>query len=110
MKKRDYLGGFELLVLLAVIRLEDAYGVPIADAIEASSGRKVSVGSLYLTLQRLEAHGFVLSRVGDSSPERGGRAKTHFRITGKGLRAVRNAQRTLVKLWTGVPRLQGGAA
>ena len=108
MAKREHLGGFELLVLLSVIRLEgEAYGVPIADAIEASSRRRVSVGSLYLTLERLESHGFLTSRLADPTPERGGRAKTYFRITAKGLRAVRRTQQTLISLWTGVPQLQG---
>ena len=105
------MGGFELLVLLALIRLgEDAYGVPIADAIEETSGRDVAAGSVYITLGRLEEKGFVVSRLGESTPERGGRAKTYFRITGKGLREVRRAQRTLTALWSGVPQLQGGPA
>jgi DNA-binding PadR family transcriptional regulator len=108
---RDTLGGFELQVLLAVVRLgEDAYGVPIADTIEAASGREVAAGSIYITLDRLEDKGFVTSRLGESTPERGGRAKTYFQVTGKGLRAVRQAQRTLVRLWSGVPALQGGTA
>ena len=108
---RDTLGGFELQVLLAVVRLgEDAYGVPIADTIEAASGREVAAGSIYITLDRLEGKGFVTSRLGESTPERGGRAKTYFQVTGKGLRAVRQAQRTLVRLWSGVPALQGGTA
>ena len=105
------MGGFELLVLLALIRLgEDAYGVPIADAIEETSGRDVAAGSVYITLGRLEEKGFVVSRLCESTPERGGRAKTYFRITGKGLREVRRAQRTLTALWSGVPQLQGGPA
>jgi PadR family transcriptional regulator, regulatory protein PadR len=108
---RDTLGGFELQVLLAVVRLgEDAYGVPIADTIEAASGREVAAGSIYITLDRLEEKGFLTSRLGESTPERGGRAKTYFQVTGKGLRAVRQAQRTLVRLWSGVPALQGGKA
>jgi hypothetical protein len=52
----------------------------------------------------------VSSRLGEPTAERGGRAKTYFRITGKGLRAVRRAQRTLITLWSGVPQLQGGPA
>src|SRR3954466_192311 len=111
MAKRDALGGFELQVLLAIMRLgDDAYGVPIADTIEAASGREVAAGSIYITLDRLEGKGLVTSRLGESTPERGGRAKTYFRITGTGMRAVRHAQRTLVKLWSGVPRLEGGTA
>ena len=108
---KDVLGGFELQVLLAVMRLGDeAYGVPIADAIEEASGREINAGSIYITLDRLEEKGLVTSHLGESTPERGGRAKTYFHVTGKGLRAVRHAQRTLVKLWRGVPELQKGTA
>ena len=109
MAKREFLGGFELLVLLALIRLgEDAYGVPISEAIEENSGREVALGSVYITLERLERKGLVSSRLGEPTAERGGRAKTYFRITAKGLREVRQAQRTLTNLWDGVPQLQGG--
>jgi DNA-binding PadR family transcriptional regulator len=111
MAKREFLGGFELLVLLALIRLgNDAYGVPISDAIEESSGREVAIGSVYITLDRLEAKGLVASRLGEPTAERGGRAKTYFRITAKGLRQVRQARRTLISLWDGVPQLEGGQA
>jgi PadR family transcriptional regulator, regulatory protein PadR len=111
MAKREFLGGFELLVLVALIRLGDeAYGVPISDAIEESSGREVSIGSVYITLGRLERNGLVTSKLGEATAERGGRAKTYFRITAKGLREVRQAQRTLINLWQGVPELRGGAA
>ena len=84
--------------------------MPISDTIEKASGRDVAAGSIYITLDRLEAKGLVTSRRGESTPERGGRAKTYYQITGKGVRAIRHAQRTLVKLWSGVPRLEGGTA
>lgn len=109
MARREFLGGFELLVLLALVRLgEDAYGVPISDAIEQSSGREVSIGSVYITLARLADKGLVSSRLGEPTSERGGRAKTYFRITAKGLREVRQAQQTLITLWNGIPELHGG--
>jgi DNA-binding PadR family transcriptional regulator len=111
MSKREFFGGFELLVLLALIRVGDeAYGVPISEAIEESSGREVALGSVYITLDRLEGKGLVASRLGEPTAERGGRAKRYFRITAKGLREVRQARRTLVNLWKGVPQLQGGIA
>ena len=111
MAKREFMGGFELLVLLALIRLGDeAYGVPISEAIEEGSGKEVAMGSVYITLERLEQKGFVSSRLGEPTAERGGRAKTYFRITAKGLREVRQARRTLMNLWQGVPQLQGGAS
>jgi PadR family transcriptional regulator PadR len=111
MAKRGFLGGFELLVLLALIRLgDDAYGVPISEAIEESSGREVALGSVYITLERLERKGFVSSKLGEPTAERGGRAKTYFHVTAKGLREVRRARQTLLRLWQGVPQLEGGAA
>jgi PadR family transcriptional regulator PadR len=111
MAKREFIGGFELLVLLALIRLgDDAYGVPISEAIEESSGRDVSLGSVYITLERLEHKGFVISKLGEPTAERGGRAKTYFHVTAKGLREVRQARRTLMSLWHGVPQVEGGIA
>jgi PadR family transcriptional regulator, regulatory protein PadR len=111
MAKREFLGGFELLVLLALIRVgAEAYGVPIADAIEESSGREVALGSVYITLDRLQAKGLVSSRRGEPTAARGGRAKTYFRITATGLREVRQARRTLIGLWDGVPQFEGRLA
>lgn len=108
---REFLGGFELLVLIALIRLGDeAYGVPIAKAIEDSSGRPVAIGSLYLTLKRLEEKKLVTSRRGEPTAERGGRAKTYFRVTAKGLKAADHARQTLTTLWHGLPKLQGERA
>src|SRR5262245_6391989 len=111
MPRREFLGGFELLVLLALIRLGDeAYGVPIAAAIEESSGREVAQGSVDITLDRLVRKGLVTSRMGEPTAERGGRAKTYFRATAKGLREAKSARQTLVTLWNGIPELRGGTA
>ena len=108
---REFLGGFELLVLLALIRLADeAYGVPISEAIEESSGRDVAMGSVDITLERLERKGLVTSRLGEPTAERGGRAKTYFRITAKGLREAKRARQTLINLWQGVTKLEGRIA
>lgn len=106
---REVLGSFELMVLLALIRLgDDAYGVPISRAIEESTGRAVLASSVYAALERLEDKGFVSARIGEPTAERGGRAKRYFRITAKGLRQVRETRRALIKLWHGVPSLEGG--
>ena len=108
---REFLGNFELLVLLALARLgDDAYGVPISEAIEESTGRDVALGSVYAALERMEQKGLVSSRWGDPTPERGGRSKRHFGITRKGLREAREARAGLIRLWRGVPELSGGAA
>jgi DNA-binding PadR family transcriptional regulator len=70
----------------------------------------VLLGSVYDALSRLEEKGLVTSGLGAATPERGGRAKRHFRATGKGIRLVRDTQRSLVKLWKGLPQLKGGEA
>jgi PadR family transcriptional regulator len=106
---REALGSLEMMVLLAILRLrEDAYGVPIARELATSSGRDVLLGSVYAALDRLNAKGLVSSRVGDPTPERGGRGKKYFRVTAKGLRQMREAQTTLINLWHGLPELRGG--
>ena len=108
---REGLGSYELMVLLAVLRVgEDAYGVPIAGELEQTTGRKVLLGSVYAALDRLERKGFVTSALGDPTPERGGRAKRYFQITAKGVREVRDAQRMLTNMWRNLSVLQGEIA
>jgi PadR family transcriptional regulator PadR len=108
-RKANYLGEFELLVMLTVIRLgEGAYGVPISREIVQQTGRDVAFGTVYATLERLQKKGFVCSDLGEATPERGGRAKRYFRVTTTGLQMVRETKRTLTKLWRGVRELEGG--
>jgi DNA-binding PadR family transcriptional regulator len=111
MAKGDSLSNFELMVMLVLIRLGDeAYGVPISKEIAQQSGRDVPVGSVYATLERLEEKELVKSEVGEPTPERGGRAKRYFAVTGKGMRVIRETRQTLVKLWNGLPELEGRKA
>jgi DNA-binding PadR family transcriptional regulator len=108
---RELLTDFELMILLAILRVgEQAYGVPIAREIEKTGGRSVVLGAVYTALERLQRNGLVASRMGEPSPERGGRAKRFFSVTPQGLRAVKDTQRSLVALWKDVPALKGGAA
>ena len=105
---RESLGHFELLVLLALLRQGDeAYGVPIGQAIEQSTGKKVILASVYNTLERLEEKGLVRSTIGEPTPERGGRGKRYFSITSAGLREVRSAKKALTTLWRGIPVHEG---
>ena len=105
---RESLGHFELLVLLALLRQGDeAYGVPIAHAIEQSTGKRVILASVYNTLERLEENGLVRSTIGQPTPERGGRAKRYFSMTAAGLREVRAAKKALTVLWRGLPVHEG---
>ncbi len=106
---RQYLTDFELMVLLAVLRLGDnAYGVPIAKEIEEIGGRTVLVGAIYAALDRLESNGLVASSYGDPTAVRGGRAKRYFSVTRKGLKAVKDTRRAFTALWSGIPQLKGG--
>ena len=97
------LGEFEYLLLSAAARLGDeAYGAAIRQEIETATGSRCSIGALYTTLDRLEAKGFVTTRMGDPTPQRGGRPKRMVRVTAKGIqeakgffRAVSRASRGL---------------
>ena len=106
---RRILGEFEQAVLLAILRLGvAAYGVPIRSDLSQRLSRPVSVGAIYTALERLEAKGFVSSRMGGATPERGGRAKRFYRIEAPGLRALDEARAATVNLWGDLP--QGASA
>ena len=99
----EYLGEFEQVVLLAVLRLgKGAYGVPIRREIEGRTGRGVSVGALYSTLDRLESKGYLLSWFGEATPQRGGRSKRHFEVLAAGSEALARSKNMLDRMWQGV--------
>jgi PadR family transcriptional regulator, regulatory protein PadR len=105
--QRHLLTDFELMILLATLRAADsAYGVRIAEEIERTGGRSVVLAAVYAALDRLERNRLVSSTVGDPTPERGGRAKRFFRVTPRGVRAVKETQNALVALWTDLPQLK----
>jgi DNA-binding PadR family transcriptional regulator len=105
------LGEFEQVVLLAILRLgENAYGVTIRNEIAEGTRREPSRGALYTTLDRLEEKGFVRSRLGDPTPERGGRAKRYFTVTKHGRAALLQAQRAYQSLLEGLDLLGGARA
>jgi PadR family transcriptional regulator PadR len=94
---------FELRVLLGVLRRTgDAYAVGVRDEIVERTGRDVSIGSLYITLQRLERKGLLRSRLGDPTPERGGRAKRYYELTRRGLALLRSECRLTQRMWAGL--------
>jgi DNA-binding PadR family transcriptional regulator len=96
------LGEFEHLILLAVYRLgADAYGVPVIREVEERTGRTVTQAAAYLTLRRLEEKGFIRSKLGEPTAERGGRAKRYFEITGAGTTQLRDSRAALAKMWEG---------
>jgi len=96
----------ELLVLLAIQRrIRDAYGVTIRDEIERETGNRVSFGVLYSLLGRLQEEGFLSSREGEATPERGGRAKRYFSLTGKGQHTLQHTLRSIDRMRVAVPNL-----
>jgi len=103
MPKREALGEFEQLVLLAVARLGDgAYGVSIRDEIKTRTGRSVSRGAIYITLDRLEGRGYVRTWLADPTPERGGKAKRLCALEPKGARALIESRAMLEQMWRGL--------
>lgn len=104
---RTHLTDFELMLLLAILRVEEAaYGVEIAREIERTSGRTVLLGAAYAALDRLEQRALVSSALGEATPSRGGRAKRFFRVTPQGMKAIRQTQDALIALWKDVPQLK----
>ena len=102
------LGEFELLVLLATLSLGDgAYAVSIARDIQSRTGRKASRAAVLVTLARLEDKELVQSRYGDSTPERGGRAKRLFTVKPRGIQAMRHALERIETLTTGLEAVLG---
>ena len=108
MKKReDPLGSLEHIVLLAVLRLDaNAYGMMVRREIENATGRDISIGAVYATLDRLELKGYVRSHTGEPTAERGGRAKRYFAMTADGMGALRTTQDIILKMSAGLKGLQ----
>jgi PadR family transcriptional regulator, regulatory protein PadR len=98
-----YLGEFEQIVLLAILRLgDDAYAIPIREEIEGRTGRNVARGALYTALERLGTKGCLTSRMSDPLPERGGRSRRYYTVSPAGLSALRASRAALLALWHGV--------
>ena len=105
MPRGDLLGSLEHIVLLALVRLEaNAYGMTIRREIEERTGRNLSIGAVYATLDRLESKGYVRSFLGEPTAERGGRAKRLFRIEAEGNQALRASQDAIRKMTLGLPK------
>lgn len=107
MGSREYLGEFELVVLLALARLgSDAYGASIHREILESTGRDVSIPAVYVTLKRMERKDLVASAV-EEAPAGGGRAKRTYRLLDRGRAAIRRSRDLLEGLWSGLDGVLG---
>ena len=97
------LGELEQVVMLALLRVgPEAYGVPVRDEIERCTGRDLTLGTVYKTLTRLEEKGLVGSWTGEPTPQRGGRRKKYYKVSGAGRLAVRQSLESLRTLTAGL--------
>jgi len=103
MPKGDFLGEFEIYVLLAVSRLGDeAYGVAIRKAIEERTGRDIAIGAVYATLGRLQDKGFVRFTLSDPQPVPGGRSRKYYRLTAAGQRGLAHSTTMMTRMMDGI--------
>lgn len=103
MGRDSILGTFEQLVLLAVLQVgEGAYAPAIRRHLERSMARRVSRGSVYVTLDRLQQRGLLSSTEVPPHPGRGGRPRRHVAVTPDGIRALKEARGYLDSLWAGL--------
>ena len=101
--KEKYLGEFEHILLLALLKLDkQAYGTKIRQLLHETIERDVAIGALYATLERLEKKGLIKSFLGESTPERGGRAKRYFEVSSKGKKALSRSRSAIDRMWQGV--------
>jgi len=108
MGETRYLGEFEQMILLAILHLGDAaYGLAIRRELEKRTGRQVTHGAAYITLDRLEKKGLLCSDLGEPTPGRGGRAKRYFHVTPVGVAALRASRKALQSLWGGLDAVLG---
>jgi DNA-binding PadR family transcriptional regulator len=102
MTERAFLGEFEHLVLATALRVKNGYGAELMRELEARTGRQVQGGSLYVTLDRLEEKGYVVSRMGDADSQRAGRPKRFIEVTSEGVRALAEHREALLSSWEGI--------
>lgn len=104
-------GEFEQMVLLAVLRLGDeAHALAILRELDEQAGRRVSRGTLYKTLDRMETKGYVAWAQEESTPERGGHPRRLFRVSPDGVELLRASRDALHRLWSGLDPVLGRPA
>jgi DNA-binding PadR family transcriptional regulator len=97
------LGDLEFLVLLAILRLgDDAYGVPIARELDRRAGRNLSRAAIHVTIQRMEEHGLVRSKLGPPRDERAGRPRRYYTVLPQGRALVRRSKEVYSRMWKGL--------
>lgn len=100
------LGNLEETVLLIALYLDEVYGVSVAEEYKKQTGHGISIPAIHTVLRRLEEKGFLKSRMGESSPERGGRRKRLYEATAHGLNLIREIKNERMRLWSKIPALK----
>lgn len=100
------LGSLEESALLIVMYLADAYGVSVAAEYRKLTGKGISIPAIHTVLKRLEEKGFLSSKMGETSPERGGKRKRIYEATNYGLRISKEIQRERFRMWSKIPELK----
>jgi DNA-binding PadR family transcriptional regulator len=105
--RKTYLGELEEVVLLTVAMLykEEAYGVAITQKLIDLTAREISISAVHATLHRLEEKGFLRSQTGGATQERGGRRKRFFTLTASGTKAIREIRDLRAEFWKHIPKL-----
>lgn len=105
--RKTYLGELEEIILLTVALLykDEAYGVAITGKLNELTGRDISISAVHATLHRLEEKGFLKSQTGGATQERGGRSKRFFTLTAAGTKAIREIRDLRAQFWNQLPKL-----
>lgn len=107
MPKGDFVGEFELYVLLALARPgTEGYGMNIRQAIQERTGRNIAIGAIYATLGRLEDKGLVRHTWSDPLPVPGGRARKQFALTASGTRSLKHSATMMTSMMDGIPLIR----
>lgn len=100
------LGNLEEAVLLIALYLDEVYGVSVSEEYRKQTGNDISIPAIHTVLRRLEEKGILRSKMGESSPERGGRSKRLYEATSYGLQVARAMQKERVNMWSKIPALK----
>ena len=106
-----YLSRNDEMLLLSILRLkDDAYGVTIRQDVLERTGKKLTFGALWVSLDNLAKKGYVVKTLADPTPTRGGRGKIYYRLTSDGMRALQQVRDLQHALWAGIPQLSLGTS
>jgi PadR family transcriptional regulator, regulatory protein PadR len=102
----ESIGHLEEMVLLLVMGMEEAYGVSVAQAYQQQTGQSIAIPTIHTVLGRLEEKGFLRSKMGEATAERGGRRKRLFEATPAAFRIIGQLREQRIRLWSLIPAFQ----